>query len=423
MKYDLIILGGNLYGGGLWVQENVDIAIKDGKIAEVGKGLDKTFAEVVIDASNKFISPGFVDAHMHIDKALLADDDDTADLLSAINHSSHTGMAKYSGKSREEIYQDIISRSSKILDMCIKNGTTTIKTNVLINPAWGCLALKAMTELKKTYGDRIDVFNVTPYMDGFTEEWEEAAERGEIDFIGGCPNIDVSPVSGEAEYTLDYKSKVDTAFALAEKYDLPIDLHCDESDRPNIDAFLYMIQKTMETQMQDRVTCGHVTGLSAIGMDPDYAATAIARCAKARVNVASMTSCNLYLMDWKRRGPTRVRELMEAGVNVCIASDNIRDPFRPFGSADLLREVLLTAQVHKYGTNAGFYRLLEMITYNPAANALIENYGTLPGCDADLVILDAPNFTEAILSQSEKLYVIKRGKVVAKEGKVTGGRE
>lgn len=418
MKYDVLIKHGNIFGGGTWMQENTDIGILDGKIVEMKKDLDEKEAKEVIDATDKLVSPAFVDAHMHIDKALLAQNDRTTDLLSAINKSAENMSKIYPQMSEKEIYDDIMTRASKIIEMCIKNGTTALKSTVLTGSFWGMTAFKAMVDLKEKYKDACDILNVTPYSEGCEKEWEEAAAKGLIDFIGGCANIAFDEKTGACQYTKDYKKEIDKAFELAVKYDLPIDLHCDESDVPNVDAFLYMIEKTMENQMQDRVSCGHVTALSADGMDPVLADTAIARCAKARVNVASMTSCNLYLMDWKRRGPAPIMKMQEAGVNVSIASDNIRDAFRPFGDGDLIRELLLTAQVHKLGTNWQFFKLMQMITFQPAKNALLPNYGILPGCDADLVILDAPSVTEAILSQVEKDYVLKRGKVVAKAGKL-----
>ena len=417
MKYDLILRNGNIYGGGMLLQKNMDIAVKDGMIAKVDKHVEGS-ADAVIDISGKMVSPGFIDSHMHIDKALLMEDDGTKTLVSAIDRSIAVINERFKGKSEDEIYADIMERSSEILKMCISHGTTAVKTHVMIGGVYKMLALDAMTALKKRYKDQIDIYTVVPYVKEMDTEWREAAKKGQIDFIGGCPNLEFGGDVDHAYENSDAKPYIDLVFELAKTYDLPIDLHTDESDRPNIDAFLYIIEKTKENRMQGRVTASHVTALDAPGIDPVEAAVAVARCAKAKVHVTSMTSCNLYLMDWGRRGPTKVRELMDAGVSVAIASDNIQDAFRPYGNANLMEEALLTAQVHKYTTHAEFSRLFEMITYNPAENILAENYGTLVGCAADLVVVDAPDVTEAILSKAKASFVLKCGRLVAKDGMV-----
>lgn len=412
MKYDLLIKNGNVYP----LNRILDVGICGGKIVDLKAGLDSSLADKVVDVSGCTVSPAFVDAHMHIDKAFTADEDDTTDLLSACIRSDKKLHEEYMGWDRQAVIDDIVERSSDVIRMCVANGTTAVKTNVSITPDIGFAALDAMDILKEKYKDYITIKTVVPAYDDFMEEWKEYARRGSIDFIGGYPNITYSSPSGNPDYTLAYKAEVDRAFELAAKYNLPVDLHCDESDSDNLSCFLYMIDMTYANKMQGRVTCSHVTGLGAKDIDEAYAADAIARAAKACVNVTTMTSCNMYLMDIGRRGPTRVKQLLDCGVNVSIASDNIRDPFRPFGNADLLEEGLLTAQLHKFGTKAGLRSIARMITIFPAENLLLENYGILPGCNADIVVLDAPDMQEAILSQVKKSYVIKNGSIVAQDG-------
>lgn len=412
MKYDLLIKDGNVYP----LNRILDMGIKDGKIVDLKQGLSPDEAETVIDAKNCTISPAFVDAHMHIDKALTADEDDTTDLLQACIRADHKTHESYMGWDRQAIVDDIVERSSEIIKMCIANGTTAIKTHVLITPDIGFAALDAMDILKEKYKDYITIKTVVPAYDDFLDEWKEYARKGSIDCVGGYPNMEYNEATGNLDYTLAFKKEVDKAFELAKKYDLPVDLHCDESDSDNLSCFLYMIDQTYANQMQGRVTCSHVTGLGSKDIDEAYAADAIARAAKTCVNITTMTSCNMYLMDIGRRGPTRVRQLLDCGINVSIASDNIRDPFRPFGNADLLEEGLLTAQLHKFGTKNGLNKIAQMITIFPAANLNLPDYGILPGCNADVVVLDAPDMNEAILSQVKKSYVIKLGKVVAKDG-------
>jgi cytosine deaminase len=392
-QYDLVIRNTNIFRGG----KNVDLAVKDGIIVKTGKDIAGAEAAETIDGTDKLLAPGFIDSHTHIDKALIPGDPESTDLLSAIRASE-----RYLEQVPEEkILEDILLRSRRILEMAIRNGTTALKTNVLINNTWRLKALDAMAQLREEYRDRIALFTAVPWEKQFEKELAAAIRRGQINFLGGYPSL--SP---------DFKTDVDTIFEAASRYGLPVDIHVDESDSPNIDCFEYVLDKTIETGMRGRVTCGHVTALSAPGMDAKTAARAIEKTARAQVNITTLTSCNLFLMSGDRRGPTRVRELLEASVNVALASDNIRDPFRPFGNGDLLEEALLTAQVHKFALPGELETVFDMITYNGAKNTLLHDYGLSTGAAADMVLLDAPTPGEAIISQAEKVCVIKHGRVI-----------
>ncbi|MEG2338443.1 MAG: amidohydrolase family protein, partial [Clostridium sp.] len=364
-KYDVIIQNANVYETG----NDLDVAIKDGKIVAIEKNISKSKAYKVIDATNKLVAPGFVDSHTHIDKALTLGDAEPGDLMAAITAANNY----VASVPKNKVYEDVVKRGRQVIEMAIANGTTAIKTNVFINDKWGTEPLRAINDLKAQYKDYIDIYNVTPFTDmaplpaEVIAEVEKAASNGQIDFIAGYPTL-----------TKDYKKDVDTIFSYAKKYNLPVDLHVDESDAPNIDCLKYVIDKTISEGMQGKVTVGHVTALDAYGLSDADAAAVIAKAKEAKINVTSLTSCNLYLMgrDGKkpmRRGITRVDELNKAGVNVSYASDNIRDPFRPFGNADMLEEALITAQVNQYGIRTDLNKVFKMGTYNPAANSLIKD--------------------------------------------------
>lgn len=413
-KVDILIKGAVVYP----LNRKLDIGIVGNKIAVLQNEISKESAGQVIDADGCVVSPGFVDSHMHIDKSLTANEDDTTDLLSAHIRSLKENARVYSGWSKDAIVDEIVERTSKVVEKCIVNGTTAIKTHVLITDDWDMCALDALEILKRKYQHSISIYNIVPCIPAYEREWRMYAEQGKIDFIGAYPNCTTNLFTGLPEYDCNYVPAVDFAFQLAKEYHLPLDIHCDESDSNDISCFRYIIEKTAESNMAGFVTCGHVTGLGARGIDEDDVYDAIANCSKYGVSVTSLTSCNMYLMESGRRGPTRVEQLMDAGVNVSIASDNIRDPFRPFGNGDLLEEALLTAQVHKFGTREKLCKLFRMITYNPAKNTLLDNYGVMPGCTADLVIMKAPDISEAILSKAKRAYVLKAGKIVAKDGKM-----
>lgn len=384
---DLIIKGANLFLG----EQGVDVAVAGGRIVDIGRDLRGPS----IEAGGRVLMPGFVDSHMHLDKALFPVLPEEKTLLGArLASLGHAAQIP-----DERVMDDIYDRSARVVEMAIAHGTTCLKTNILITDHWGLRALDVTRQLVRDYGPRIQIQTCVP----FQPDYEQALNRRihEIDFIAGYPTL------GD-----NCREDVDRLFALAERHGLPLDLHVDESDNADISCFEYVIEKTAACGMGGRVTCGHVTALAAPGLDEARAQRAIERAAQAGVFVTTLTSCNLHLMGPHRRGPTRVQQLMEAGVAVSIASDNVRDPFRPFGNANLLEEALLTAQVHKLTTPQQLEEVLRMITCNPAKNSLLEHYGLQVGCYADFVLLDAPSATEALLSQADCLAVFKRGILV-----------
>ncbi len=169
----MIIKNGNIYGGGLFLQKNMDMAVKDGKIAAIDKSLGQD-AELLIDATDKLISPGFVDSDINLDTAFLKEED--------------------ADGAEQALYSDIMERASKVVDMCILHGTTTLKCMVSVNKTWKMTALQVMIDLKKKYKNKIDILNAVPYMEEFGREWRKAARNGDIDFVGGSVNTVFSQI-------------------------------------------------------------------------------------------------------------------------------------------------------------------------------------------------------------------------------------
>lgn len=399
MHSDILIQHVNLFQG----PQDASLAIQNGTIQKVFSSQDilpEGFtADTVIDGAGRLLIPAFVDSHTHLDKTFV-NEKEAVNLLDAIEI-----FAEYQKKTpKAQIKKDMKKRAGKTLDMAIKNGTGTIKTNILARDAWGLEPLHAINELKEEYQDKITILNIMEYWPSLDRELRQAMKQGEVDFIAGYPTL-----------SDDYRNDVDFIFDLALTYGLPVDLHVDESDEPNIDCFLYVLEKTIKNHMEGRVTCGHVTALNAV--EDSLAKEAIAMAKEANVNITTLPSCNMFLMGRQdkepvRRGVTRIREFLDAGVNISYASDNIRDPFRPFGNADMLEEALFCAQVIQYGTSDQLSKVLSMGTFHPAKNALLSDYGLEEGCQADLVLLDAPTPKEAIISQAAKLCYIKKGKII-----------
>lgn len=398
---EVLIRNANVFDVG----KGLDIAVRDGKIVQIGPDLPMT-ASTELRADNKLVVPGFVESHTHLDKSFTAVDEDTPNLQEAYGI-----FARYLARIPPEgMVEDIKVRSRRVLDWELASGASAVKSHVLVCPQWGMGSLQAINELKEEYRGRLDLYNITQWTPEYDREFRAAAKAGEIDFIAGYPL-----------FTDDPMGNIDQVFALAEEYGLPLDLHIDERDEPDISCFLSVIEHTRRYHMEGRVTCGHVTALCAVEDEPAH--RAICEAVEAGINIITLPSCNMFLMGRKdkqpiRRGVTRVDEFLKAGANVAVASDNVRDPYRPFGNGDLLEEALFAAQVLQYGTADQLDEVMRMITTRPARNTMIPDYGLAQGCRADLVILDAPTAKEAIISQSERLYVLKGGKIVVKDGRI-----
>jgi cytosine deaminase len=387
-------------------QELVDLSVKNGIIIEIKPNIYEEAARI-IEANGRLVTPGFVDAHTHLENVLTVEGTEVCTLQEAIIALKN----RYSRMTEE----DIKARARKVIEMAIQNGTTAIRTHVVVDEQIGLMPIKTLGEVKNEVSHLVDlqiVAMVTNDGELLSEERMELLDKAPsygAMLYGGAPHLYINP-----------KEMIDKIFSLAKKHNLPIDFHIDETDAPTVATLEYLAEKTMLERMEGQVTAGHCCSLSAVS--DELAARVIAKVKDAGINIISLPSCNLYLMGRSdkqpiRRGVTRVRDLLAAGINVSYASDNIRDPFRPFGNADMLEEALTTAQVLQMGTTSELNTIFDMGTYNPAKALKIKKYGIAPGCKADLIIFEACSPSEAIISQAIKAYVIKNGKVLVQTKK------
>ena len=367
-----------------------------------GGGVYGSAALRVLDLAGQTVLPAFVDAHTHLDKTL------TADRIPNESCTLDEAVERYVEYFRTVSEEDIYERARRAARMAVANGTGAMRTHIVVNAVDGLRFIRPILALREELRGEIDVQVVAFPLYGEEERkirWvtEEALCLG-ADVLGGCPSSEV-----------DGRGFIDDMFALAEKYGIPLDFHVDETDDPRVLMLEYLAEKTIGEGWQGRVTAGHCCSLSYVPQET--ADRVIAKVKEADLNIVTLPSCNMFLIGDRirlsGRGITRVNELRLAGVNVAYASDNVRDPFRPFGNADMLQEGLFTAQVIKKGYPRDLLEVLHMGTYAPARALQLPDYGLEPGDYADLVVLAAPDPVEAILSQVPKNYVIHRGKIVA----------
>lgn len=359
----------------------------------------------VIDLEGKIMLPSFVDAHMHLDKAFS---------LTAVENRSGTleeAVHNYSQASPSFTKQDITARIIRSAMQALSFGTTHIRThldfNLRASREVALRTIEAALEAKEALAPylTLQLYPMCPYnfrsLD--TEAIEEALKMG-VDGIGGAPHLSLTP-----------QEDIDDVFKIAEKYDVPIDLHCDETDNPAMRTVLHIAARTKSEGYGGRVTVDHLCALASM-TDAD-AHEIIAVMADAGLKAVSLPAVNLYLQGRHdsfpvRRGVTRLRDIWEAGIPIAVASDNIHDPFHPFGRGDLLQIALIGSYAAHMGRPDDLRTLLRMITDVPAKVLGLTDKAIQVGQEASFVIIDGSTPEEIFTMLPERRWVYSQGRWV-----------
>jgi cytosine deaminase len=387
--------------------EPVAVAVDAGRILAVGPGLAYA-ARQEIAGGGRYLSPAFVESHLHLD-IVLSNDSRTPGRPAAY-HSMAGLNAAIEQRRRAFTAADIIARATAALQLALRHGATTVRAQCHLDPEIGLKHIEALQTVKEQVADWMTLQIVAFPQQGLLRQPQtldlfRAAFRCGADVMGGAANLETGHTA---------QAHIDAAFALAMENDRDLDIHADLGLKPDAALedleLVHIARRTIEYGYQGRVTVGHACTLDSA--PPDVAAEAIALLAAAGITVTSQP--DLYRLGREdrqhvRRGLTRVKELLAAGVNVTYASNNVRDALRPLGNLDLLEEALILAYGAHMDTAAELATLLRMSTYNAARALRLPGYGVQPGCVADLVLLDAPTAAAAVAGQAEKLYVFKGG--------------
>lgn len=333
-----------------------DIAIDQGKIVEIAPEINGS-AKEVIEANGRVLIPGLIESHIHLDKALIADREPnkSGTLKEAIQVT-----AKLKPTFTEE---DVYTRAKQALEMIIRRGATTVRTHSEFDPAQGFTGFNMIMKLKEEYKDLIDMQVVAFPQEGIFKSpgtdkmMYEAMEMG-ADVVGGIPYND-APANDH----------IDLIFEIAKKYDKDIDLHQDFADEADNTSIEYLCEKTIEEGYQGRVSVGHLTALHA--MPKEQLDRVIKKMAEAKINVMPLPATDLHLGARNdeyniRRAVTPIRKLRDGGVNICLATNNIRNAFTPYGNGDLFQIAMLAVPVGHLGGADDLPTVLPMITENPA---------------------------------------------------------
>ncbi|NEQ45907.1 MAG: amidohydrolase family protein [Leptolyngbya sp. SIOISBB] len=400
MTVDCVIENAALVGrSGLWA-----IAIQDGTIATVTP-TTAIPADIIIDAQGQLLVPGFVDAHIHLDKAFLlnqapAQVGDFAEALST------TFRLK-----EQYTVEDIQQRARIVLEKAIAFGITAMRSHVEVDPVLGLTSMQALLPLKQAYQPGITLQLAVFAQEGITQQpGTEALLRQAMamggDVIGSAPYVDPDP-----------QRNIEIIFDIAQEFDCDVDFHLDFLDDDKPLQLPLVIAETRKRHWQGRVCLGHLTKLAALR--PEQLAVIAAELQEAGISVLALPASDLYMMSRQdshnvRRGVAPLHQLSDWGVTVGTATNNIQNLFTPFGDGDVLKIATLLAQVLQLGTTARQEFCLDLVTRQGARAIGITNYGVAPGCAADLVLLGAQSASEAIATATPNRTVFKAGKIVAK---------
>jgi len=362
----------------------------------------------VIDARGGLLTPALVEPHIHLDAVLTV-----GQPRHNLSGSLFEGIAIWGERVKDLTVEDVKHRVAQVLRWQVANGVLFVRSHVdVCDPK--LTALRAMLEVKQEFADQITLQLVAFPQQGIQSFpdgeglMRRAVELG-VDAVGGIPHFELTREYGEqsVKYTM----------ALAHEFNKLVDIHCDETDDDQSRFLEVLAAETIRLEMQGRVTASHTTAMHSY--NNAYAGRLIVNVARAGLHMVTNPLDNAVLQGRFdhypiRRGHTRVKELLAAGVNVCLGHDSVMDPWYPLGKADPLQAAFTLAH---YGQMSGYEELrtlIDMITVNGARALELRDYGLEPGCRADLVLFDAPTESDAIRLMASRRLVIRGGKVVAR---------
>ena len=400
---DTLIKHANLPDG----RSDVDIAITGPKITAVEPGITAQAREV-IDASGLLLTPPFIDPHFHMDATLSLG-------LPRMNASGTLleGIALW-GELRPTLTRAaLVDRALRYCDLAVTQGLLAIRSHVDTSDP-RLVTVEAMLEVQDRVKPYLDLQLVAFPQDGYfradhgVASLTRALDMG-VDVVGGIPHFERTMAEGQAS--------VAALCRIAADRGLPVDMHCDETDDPMSRHVETLAAETIRHGLQGRVAGSHLTSMHS--MDTYYVSKLIPLIAEAGMNVIPNPLINIMLQGRhdgypKRRGMTRVRELMAAGVNVAFGHDCVMDPWYSMGAGDMLEVGHMAVHVAQLASVADKTTVFDALTVNSARAMGLENYGIAKGCNADLVLLQARDPAEALRLKPARLLVMRRGKVIAR---------
>jgi cytosine/creatinine deaminase len=396
---DLILKSARVLGR---EHELADIGIENGRIAVITPNLPAQGNS--LDVGGRLVSPGFVETHIHLDKSAIIDrcKSERGDLEEAIAEAAKAKKAFTP--------DDVYARAKRTLEKAILQGTTHMRTHLEVDPGVELRSLEGVMPLIKEYAWAIDlsicVFPQEGLLNnpGTDELMVEGLKRG-CRVVGAAPYTDSNP-----------PGQIDRVFEMARDFDVDIDMHLDFGPTAENMDLEHVCRRTDEHKYGGRVAIGHVTKAASLSM-PEFGRMA-KRLADAGVALTVLPSTDLFLMGRNHahdhnvsRGVVPAHKLVAHGVNCSLSSNNVLNPFTPFGDCSQIRMANVYANICHVGKRADMQACFDMITRRPAQIMRLSDYGLEPGKSADLVVLDNTDPTMAIAELSPVLYAFKRGRM------------
>ncbi|MBP0593101.1 amidohydrolase family protein [Paraburkholderia sp. LEh10] len=385
----------------------VDIGIEHGRIVAVEPKLSAAAREE-IDAHGSLVTPPFVDAHFHMDATLSYG-------LPRVNASGTLleGIALWGELKPHLTQQALVERALQYCDWAVARGLLAIRTHVDVCDA-RLLAVEALLEVKRRVAPYMDLQLVAFPQDGLLrsqgafENLKRAIGMG-VDVVGGIPHFERTMADGAESVRL--------LCEFAAQKGLRVDMHCDESDDPMSRHVETLAAQAHRLGMQGRVAGSHLTSMHS--MDNYYVSKLLPLMREAGVAAIANPLINITLQGRsdtypKRRGMTRVPEMLAAGIDVAFGHDCVMDPWYSLGSGDMLEVAHMGLHVAQMTGIDAMHACFDAVTVNAARILGFERYGIAPGCDANLVVLDARDAVEAMRLRAARLVVVSRGKVVSR---------
>ncbi|MEX0957133.1 MAG: amidohydrolase family protein [Rhizobiaceae bacterium] len=401
MAFDIIVKGGLLADG-----RQSDIGITGETIAAIAPNLSGEAGRVV-DATGNLVSPPFVDPHFHMDATLSYG-------RPRINASGTLleGIALW-GELKPLLTQDAVKeRALAYCDWAAALGLLAIRSHVDICDD-RLLAVEALLDVKREVAPWLDLQLVAFPQDGFyraptaKRNLLKALDMG-LDVVGGIPHFERTMEDGRRSVT--------ELCAIAAERGLMVDMHCDETDDPTSRHVEQLAYETQRLGLQGRVAGSHLTSMHS--MDNYYVSKLLPLMAEAQLSAIPNPLINIVLQGRhdtypKRRGLTRVPEMVKAGIRVGFGQDCVLDPWYSLGTGDMLDVAFMGLHVAQMTSPADMRRCFDMVTTESAAILGLDDYGLEIGKVASLVVLDAGDPVEAIRLRADRLCVISKGKVIA----------
>ncbi len=384
--------------------EAMDIGVHGGKIVDITGANRLERGDRALDLDGRIVLPGFVETHIHLDKSCILD-------RCQMKGGLEDAIAEVVGLKAEFTEEDVATRAAKTLRKCVLNGTTRMRTHVEVDPVIGLRGIEGVKQAISEFAWAIDVEICVFPQDGLlnnpgTDELMVAALHDCAGSVGAAPYTDSDP-----------HGQIDRVFEMAREFDVDIDMHLDfGSDASSLDVD-HVCRKADEYGWGGRVAVGHVTKFA--NMSQSRLTELARRLADAGIAVTVLPSTDLFLMHRDHtedmsvpRGVTPLHLMAAEGVTCSLSTNNVLNPFTPFGDCSLIRMANLYANIAQVGQRDAMAGCLDMVSSRSAKLLNLPDYGIEKGAPADLVIIDATDPTMAVAELAQPMYGFKRGRPV-----------